>query len=400
MIVPTTQNADPPGLHVRYEKAGLILDSLPIPWNADALIVEANVRLPANEPRVKQDFTLRTAVDAPAVSAELIAQESKQTPIRVFFRVSVPAQTCTVQVLWRGHPLGQIEVPVISAPAFVQDFSLEMPTLHVALGNRTVACQSFVNTQVKTVLASALVRSSGPLAAAFELDLRVQVQRGDGQYVGAVLASLTSAQLRARQALVTVLLPRLRTLGTYQVSWHLATRCLHAQTVRVVSRKAFLRSLRISAARFVLHKDNDTLQTVRSLPARDGKPLLDGIAQVAPCFYVCSGESGMAGIAPFTLRVLAADVITTLAIKDDVLVTDGPTPIVLGVVSARELGNLKHFTLGIGDTILGNLPLVPAPKAEFNAEGGFAPLDDFLWSAAAEEQLNERLGKLLDRDRD
>jgi hypothetical protein len=104
----------------------------------------------------------------------------------------------------------------------------------------------------------------------------------------------------------------------------------------------------------------------------------------------------MAGIAQFTLRALAGNVITTRAIKEDALVTDGPTPIVLGVVSARELDNIKHFTLEIGDTILGNLPLVPAPKAEFNAEGGFAPLDDFLWSAAAEEQLNERLGKLLD----
>ncbi len=42
------------------------------------------------------------------------------------------------------------------------------------------------------------------------------------------------------------------------------------------------------------------------------------------------------------------------------------------------------------------LPLTPAPAADFTGEGGFAPLDDFLWSAAAEEQLNERLGKLLD----
>ena len=396
MTLPNMQNADPPGLHVRYEKAGLILDSLPIPWNADAVIVEANVRLPANEPRAKQDFTLRTALDAPAMSAELIAQESNQAPLRVFFRVSVPAQTCTVQLLWREHRLGQIEVPVISSAAFVQGFSLEMPTLHVALGNRTVACQAFVNTQAKTVFASALLRGAGPLAAALELDLRVQVQRSDGQHVGTVLVSLTSEQLRARQALVTVLLPRLRTLGTYQASWHLAARCLHTQSVRVVSKKTFLRSLRISATRFALYKENDTMQTVRSLPARDGKPLLDGIAQVAPCFYVCSGEAGMAGIAPFTLRALAGDVLTTRAIKEDALVTDGPTPILLAVVSARELGNVKHFTLGTGDTILGNLPLVPAPKAEFNAEGGFAPLDDFLWSAAAEEQLNERLGKLLD----
>ena len=39
-----------PGLHVRYEKAGLIFDALPIPWNADAVIVEANVRVPSSAP--------------------------------------------------------------------------------------------------------------------------------------------------------------------------------------------------------------------------------------------------------------------------------------------------------------------------------------------------------------
>jgi hypothetical protein len=396
MMSPTLQNAGPSGLHVRYEKAGLILDSLPIPWNAHVVIVEANVRLPANTPRVKEDFTLRTAVETPPVKAELIAHSSKQTPMRVFFRIPVPAQTCNVQVLWREHSLGHIEVPILSAPAFVEGFSLEMPTMHVALGNRTVACQAFVNTQGKTVFASALVRGPGPLAAALELDLRVQVERSDGRHVGTALVSLTCAQLRARQALASVLLPRLRTLGAYQISWHIGSRCLHTQSLRVVSRKTFLRSLRISATRFVLHKEDGALQTVRALPARDAQPWLDGIAQVAPCFYVCSGEPGMAGIAPFTLRALAGDVITTLAIDDDTLVTDGPTPIVLGAVPARELENIKHFTLGTGEAILGNLPLVPAPKAQFNAEGGFAPLDEFLWSAAAEEQLNERLGKLLD----
>ena len=48
----------------------------------------------------------------------------------------------------------------------------------------------------------------------------------------------------------------------------------------------------------------------------------------------------------------------------------------------------------IDDEALKTLP-EPPPGAAFNAEGGFAPLDDFLWSAAAEEQLDERLGKLL-----
>jgi hypothetical protein len=67
----------------------------------------------------------------------------------------------------------------------------------------------------------------------------------------------------------------------------------------------------------------------------------------------------------------------------------------LGTVAARELARIKHFALVVGDVVLGNLPLLPALSAEFTAEGGFAPLDDFLWSAAADEQLKDRLGKLL-----
>jgi hypothetical protein len=393
MTPPTSSNS---GLHVRYEKAGLILDSLPIPWNADAVIIEANVRLPANVPRTKEEFTLQFSSGAPTAWAEILMQPTKHAPMRVFFRIPVPLLSCTTHCYWREHLLGQVDVPIVTSSAFVQEFKLEMPTLQVTLGNRTVACQSFVNAHVKSVFASALLRGAGPLAPAIGLDLCVQLQRSNGTVVSTVPVSLTSEQKRARQALATVMLPKPRTLGTYQVSWHLGSRCLHRQPLRVVAKKSFLSSLRVSATRFIVNRQDGTRQSLRSLPAADGQLTLEGIESVAPVFFVCSNDLGMAGSAPFTLRALAGDVITTLAILDNVLVTDGPTPIVLGSVPASELAGIKHFTLGTGETILGNLPLVPAPKAEFNAEGGFAPLDDFLWSAAAEEQLNDRLGKLLD----
>jgi hypothetical protein len=41
------------------------------------------------------------------------------------------------------------------------------------------------------------------------------------------------------------------------------------------------------------------------------------------------------------------------------------------------------------------LPLTPVPTASFTSEGGFRPVEDFAWSSAADEQLNERLGRLL-----
>ncbi len=391
MTLPTSKNA---GLHVRYEKAGLVLDALPIPWNADAVIVEALVRLPAGAPREKQDFALHLG-KGPPVAAELVVQEKKHEPIRVLFRVPAPPQTCSARVFWREHSLGEIELPIVTAAEFATALSLQMPTVHVALAGETVACRTFVTTQAKTVFATALLQNATPLAPLNDLDLHVEVHEANGGLVGSAAANFTTEQMRTRQALVSVMLPKLKRIGSYRLSWRLGSHDLHTHKLHAVSRRTFLRSLRISATRFVVQNDDGANQVMRWLPHRDGRLVLDNIARVSPCFYVTSSAAGMAGLAPFTLRALTGDVPTTLAIKDDMLVTDGPTPLLLGTVAASELARIKHFALASGDLVLGNLPLLPAPAAVFTAEGGFAPLDDFLWSAAADEQLKDRLGKLL-----
>ena len=45
---------------------------------------------------------------------------------------------------------------------------------------------------------------------------------------------------------------------------------------------------------------------------------------------------------------------------------------------------------------IGVLPMSPVPIASFTNEGGFKQPGEFTWSAAADEELNERLGKLLE----
>jgi hypothetical protein len=345
---------------------------------------------------VKEEFTLQFSNGAPTAWAEIVNQPTKQAPVRVFFRLNVPEQPCTAQLFWREHSLGQVELPTMTAQAYVQGLTLETASLQTTIGTRTVSCQSIVSAQAKAIFASALLRASSPLAPARDLDLRIQVERSRGQAVGAIPIELTGDQRRARQALVTVQLPKLRWVDDYRVSWHVASRCLHALPLRVVSKKTHLRSLRVSTTRFVMTHADGKVETLRTLPRLDGKLALDGIDSITPVFFVCSSEPGMAGLAPFTLRALIDETPTTLAIEEDVLITDGPTPIMLGSVPAGDAPKITQFTLSCGDANLGNLPLVPAPKADFNAEGGFAGFDDFLWSAAAEEQLNERLGKLLD----
>jgi hypothetical protein len=395
MIPATTGNA---GLHVRYEKAGLILDALPVPFNADAVIVEANVRLPKKTPRVKSDFTLRWSVDEPGIAAELLVEQTPKKPMRVFFRVPRPKGTAIATVHWRDHLLGQIEVPILGMSSLVNGFTIEMPTLYVALGDSTIACQAFVSAQAKSVIASAILRAPCLLAPVNDLGLRVQLKREDREEIDMIRIALTPEQMSKRQALVTVQLPKPRTIDRYEVSWWIASRCLHLQRFRTISKKTLLRSLRITSARFQLEMTDGTFHTVRVMPTNEGRLALNSVARVSPRFFVCSDEAGLAGIVPFTLRSLANETIKTLAIEEDVLVTDGPRSIGFAPQPVDGLANVQHFTLATGDTVLGNLALLPAPSASFNAEGGFAPLDDFLWSPAADELLKDRLGKLLDED--
>ena len=49
----------PQALHYSYEKAGLTLHDQPIPWNAEAVLVEALLRLPDSTAARKSDFLLR-----------------------------------------------------------------------------------------------------------------------------------------------------------------------------------------------------------------------------------------------------------------------------------------------------------------------------------------------------
>src|SRR5579883_2036583 len=80
-------------LHCSYEKAVLTLDHQPIPWNAEAVLVEANVRLSASVARQKADFQLRLGTPGPAYQPELLRQEPGDAMARLFFRLPVPPRS-------------------------------------------------------------------------------------------------------------------------------------------------------------------------------------------------------------------------------------------------------------------------------------------------------------------
>ncbi len=395
MTAPLTRPPVESGLHVRYEKAGLILDALPVPWNADAVIIEANVKLPASAPRDKRQFTLKNLSGGPTVPAEIILQKKKNVPARVFFRIPVPDAATNIQVFWNAHALGETAVPIVTRAEFLQGLSLRLVNVHIGFkGGQSAPCRAYVSGQCQTLCVSAVIESATPLAPIADLDLNVVVERERTPPL-LVPVVLTSGQLRTRQTQVTVFLPKPRRSGVCTISWQIGDIVLQKQQLSVISKRDFLRSLRITSARFLVEKNLGHVRVLPWLPQMDGRVRLDAGERIAPCFYVCSGTNGVAGLAELTLHAVFTDDTSRLLGRGELLVTDGPMPFLPVTLSAAELDRIKHFTLDSNGTPLGNLPLTPTPQAGFTAEGGFAPLDDFLWSPAAEEQLQDRLGKLL-----
>src|SRR5437660_10039494 len=82
----------PQALHFSYEKAGLTLHDQPVPWNAEAVLVEAMVRLPSSVPRRKADFQVRLPGLEPQ-PAESLRRHDHEDRCRVVFRL--PPLTAT-----------------------------------------------------------------------------------------------------------------------------------------------------------------------------------------------------------------------------------------------------------------------------------------------------------------
>src|SRR3954468_14338379 len=77
----------PQALHFSYEKAGLVLDNQAIPWNAEAVLVEALVRLRTNPGRRKADFILRLGNSDVVHIPETMRREDADDRWRLFFRL-------------------------------------------------------------------------------------------------------------------------------------------------------------------------------------------------------------------------------------------------------------------------------------------------------------------------
>src|SRR6516225_8556775 len=107
-------------LHFSYEKAGLTVDNQPIPWNAEAVLIEANVRLSASVARNKSDFRLRVGSGGAALAPEVLRQEPGEPLARLFFRLPPPPESATVELTWRDRSPGQLALPIVRRDEFLR----------------------------------------------------------------------------------------------------------------------------------------------------------------------------------------------------------------------------------------------------------------------------------------
>jgi hypothetical protein len=83
-------------------------------------------------------------------------------------------------------------------------------------------------------------------------------------------------------------------------------------------------------------------------------------------------------------------------LEQTALVTDGPTLFAPGTLDVSDLAQVTTFELRQKGEVLGVLSLCPVPTASFTSEGGFKAPTEFAWTPTADEELTERLSKLME----
>jgi len=380
----------PKALHFSYEKAGLINHDAAIPWNADAVLVEASLSCrPAT--RRKSDYMLRLAGGDQIAAEGLRATDDDRH--RLVFRLPTPAASTCAHLYYQDQLLGQLTLPILSSDEFVRGLRIEMPTLFARIGQQNVACQTFVATQCKGLQASAvLVSRTAGLAPLADSGVRAifHCERDGSSHE--VRVPLTGARLQSRQALLTAIPRRLpRRMGVWTVTWQVGDAVLATQRIKAISQKAFHRSLRVSDTRFVVVDWKQAPSIRRQLP-----PIIE-VNRVGPCFLIGSRETGMAGLCTLSVHSqIPGSVQPPLLFEQEILVTDGPTMFAPGTMDVADLGQTASFELRHKSRTLGLLALSPVPTATFTSEGGFkAAASDFLWTGAADDELTERLNRLM-----
>ena len=327
-------------------------------------------------------------LDFDLVPAEVVRPDHGNR-FRVAFRFPTPRATANVEVLWKLQPIARFVVPVLTADEFLNGLTLATPTIAVRLGEQIVPGQLFVS-DARGLLASAVLRGSHALDPLADLTLSVVFRSERTGRTREVAIALSAEQRGSTQAVIAAECHTVfRRTGAWVVRWLIQGRELSTRRVEVISTQRFEDSVHLVDARFAIEEKNGSVRAVRQLP------VATTVERLGPCFLIASRESGAAGLCRLTVfATFPGEDPPNLLIAQDVLVTDAPTVFAPGLFATAELVRMGGFELRLNDRVLGTASLSPVPPATLTAEGGFKPPPGFTWTAAAEEELMNRLGRL------
>lgn len=370
---------------VGFERAGATRWEAPVPWTADAVAVDVELRGPLFA-RHKPDFALRL----PTATFPADALRPGDDRFHVAFRVPVPSGPVTAELLWRGRVVARVPLEVLTPAAFLASLTLGPTATAVRFGATTVAATAFVPNRCDGLVASAVVRCPTYLAPLAEVGLRAVFldSRTGTEYVAPV--ALGAAQLARAEALVTAVCPDVpRHAGGWWVMWMAGDRAVGTQRLQTVPPEKFEAGVRVLETRFASLGPGGAVRATK-LP-----PVLDGTGRVGPCFVLAGGEPGCAALCRFEVAAFASGgPDPDLRRTADAVVTDGPTLFVPELFDVSELDRVSGFELRLGGRVLGVASLRPVPAARIDAEGGFVPPPEFAWSPAADDELADRLRRL------
>lgn len=374
-------------VHIGYEANGQFHAEQPVPWSADAVVVEIVLRLPLSARR-KADYALLFP-DSTPVPAETIRSEDSERH-RIIFRIPVPNLPAVGELLWKFQSVVPIHIPVLTAETFLNGLTFANSTVAVRLGTQSVPARICVVDGCKGLVASSMIRSVHGLAPLANLGLTAEFRNERTGHLFTVPVPLTAAQQAARETLVTALCPRVpRRPGVWSVMWRVGERVHAAARIEIVTARRFENTLRLIDTRFATADDSGTLKVLRQAPP------LGAFPRVGPCFLVVGGEPGAVGLCRLAVFAVLPGVSQAVQLLEElVLVTDAPTVFAPGLVESADLTRIAAFELRLNGRVLGTVALSPVPPAMLTAEGGFKQPREFTWSPAAEEDLLKRLGQL------
>lgn len=374
-------------VRVGHDTGGRTRLELPVPWAADAAVVEVVLRLPPAARR-KVDFTLQFP-NAPRVAAEAVRPEADDRH-RITFRFPVPPTSVIAELQWKHQAVAPIPVPVLTANEFLAGLSLSGAAVSVRLGAQAVAASRFVPAGCRGLVATATLDSLHSLAPLADLGLSVEFTSERTGSTRVVPVPVTAEQRAGKQLLAVAVCPKVpRRPGGWLVRWRAGGRVLAEDRLEAVPARRFGAGVRLLDTRFTVTDATGAVRVLRQAPA------LGQYGRVGPCFLVAGSEAGAAGVCRFAVfAVLPAAGQTVPLLEEDVVVTDAPTAFAPGLVEATDLMRISAFELRLDGRVLGAVALSPVPPAALTAEGGFKPPPDFEWSAAAEDDLMKRLGQL------